>query len=797
MNLSQAEGGGRPGPSTHPVAWDLRLPYDRPAAVWAEGLPLGNGRAGAMVYGGVRAERVYLSETTFWSGEPSSHNNPPHGPAIVDRVRQHLLAGEVAAANDEAELLIGRKLNYGTNLPFGNLRLYCGHMETAGDGYRRELDLDGAIATVSYEDGGVQYRREMFLSAVDQVLVVRLTADRSGSLTLRVALDGDEQPHTVGSVDDDQLVMTTWAREHQHSDGRVGVEGHARVKVKALNGRVSALGSHLVVERADDVIILVAWSTTFGGADPGSFCDRKIQAADFRSYDDLISAHIAEHRGWFRRSAIDLGPNPHPDWPIDRRIDAVRKGAVDPHLCALQYQLGRYMILCSSRPDSPLPADLLGAWNDNKAARIDWTCDCHLDINTQMNYWITELSGLGDCQQPLFNWITNTLVPSGRATAHDLYGKPGWVAHVFSNAWGFTAWGWGTAWGVHPTGGVWAALHLWDHYDFTRDGSFLARQAYPVLKEAAEFWLANLFEDPRSGYLMTGPANSPENSFVVDGRVCAVSLCPTGDRTLIDALFTACIQASLILDCDADLRASLSAAREKLPPYRVGKHGQLQEWLEADYDEAHPGHRHTSHLLALYPFSQITPRLTPELARAARVSLQRKTTWPTYEEGAWGRNNITLFYARLHDPQAAYDSLITLFKKEAEASLLAGTRFTPAGAYELDFNTGASAAIAEMLLQSQGDRIALLPALPEVWPAGSVTGLRARGGFILDLEWRDQQLAGAHIRSTVGGPCRIEAGQNLIVSCDGAPIDVRSAEHGDIVFETKPGVTYILHSALR
>jgi len=765
--------------------------FDCPASDWYDGLPIANGCLGVMVFGGVRVERLALSETTFWSGEPSLENNPPGAPAIFREVRARLLARDVEAANRLAHGLEGRKLNFGTNLPFGNLRLLFNHGELEERAYRRELDLSQAVACVSYQVGGATYRREIFTSAVHQVLGIQLTSHHSGALTFRVALDGDEQPFSVRPEGNDTLLMDVLARETQHSDGACGVNGHARLLIIPQGGRVEVLGDQFTVVGADSAVILLAAGTTYAGQDPREICRERIAAAAAMSFDRLRSDHIAEHQRFYNRVALDLGPNKHLDWPIDRRIAAAREGADDSHLCALLFQFGRYLLLSSSRPESPLPANLLGAWNDNKACRIGWTCDYHLDINTQMNYWIAEVAGLGDCHLPLFRWLENTLVPSGRRTARSLYDLPGWVAHVFSNAWGFSAWGWSTEWGVFPTGGVWAATHLWDHYAFTGDRDFLAKQAYPILKEAAEFCLAYLIRDPQTGYQVSGPANSPENAFAHDGQFYPVALGPTVDRVLIAELFAQCISAGEILASDAEFRSSLREASAQLPPYQIGRNGQIQEWLE-DYEEAIPGHRHTSHLLGLFPFAQITPNATPELARAARISLERRISAPDYEEGAWARNNITLFYTRLGDGQAAYASLTTLFRKESGISLMIGPRLAPAGAYEMDYNTGASAGIAEMLLQSHSGCIHLLPALPPVWSHGGFYGLCARGGFEVDVEWADARLQSATIASRLGGPCRVKSSTPLKVTCGGVPVPVSSSTFGEIEFATRIGEEYAL-----
>jgi alpha-L-fucosidase 2 len=767
----------------------LKVWFDTPAEHWYDALPVGNGRLGAMVYGGHRVERITLDESTFWSGEASSEADCRGNPALLAEIRQRLADGDVVAGHALAEGITGRKGNYGTNLRMGNLWLVFDHPLEGMSGYRRNLDLEQALAQVSYTWHGAEYRREVFASHPDEVLVVRLTCSRPGGLGLRLWLDGDEQPFSIRLEGDDALLMDCQARETTHSDGRTGVDGHVRLRVHAEGGTLSSYGCQIRVAGATAVTVLVAVATTWDGADPVRACQAQIAAASAQSYEALRAAHVADYQRLYGRASLDLGPAPHPDFPIDRRLAAVRAGEDDPHLCMLVYQFGRYLLISSSRHDSPLPAHLLGVWNDNVAARIGWTCDYHLDINTQMNYWIAELTGLSECHLPLFRWIQKRLVPSGRQTARRLHGLPGWVAYIVSNAWGYSAPGWSTYWGIFPTAGVWVALHLWDHYAFTGERAFLAEQAYPVLKEAAEFFLGYLGEDTRHGWLIGGPACSPENNYRLGDERYTLCLGPTVDRVLLDELFGRCCEAAAMLGIDADLAKRLSTARAKLPPYQIGRYGQLQEWLE-DYEEATSQHRHTSHLLGLFPYDQITPGDTPDLAAAARTTMERRQSAPRYEEGSWARNNMTLFYARLEDGEAAYRSLTTLFRAESENSLMMGPRLAPLHAYEMDYNTGASAGIAEMLLQSKRGAIHLLPALPPAWPDGRVTGLCARGGFVVDVTWKQGRLAAATILSRLGGPCRLRAGIPLEITHDGAAVPLRQVSRDTVEFDTQAGGEY-------
>lgn len=763
---------------------NLTFFYTQAAAQWYDALPVGNGRLGAMIYGGACAERIYLSDSTFWSGEPSQENNNPDGPTIVAAVRDLLLAGDLPVATQQCAQLEGHKLNYGTNLPFGNLRLFMAHGDEGLREYRRELDLDTALATVTYTINGKFYRREAFASHADGLFVMRISSNRPGQVGFRVGLDGDEQPFNSYTENANTICMDVLAREHFHSDGKCGVDGHAHLYLRAEGGLVRSHGAQLMVEDSDVVTLYLAFESTFVHPNPAAVCRTRVDTAADMPYEVLKARHLADHQALFRRATIDLGPSPLPNQPLDERLAAVQSGTADPALAALLFQFGRYLLIGSSRPDSPLPAHLLGVWNDNVACRIGWTCDYHLDINTQMNYWIAELTNLSACHAPLLHWIEQTIVPSGRHTARTLYGLPGWVAHIFANAWGFTAPGWSIWWGMHPTGGAWLATHLWEHYQFTGDRTFLARHGYPILKEAAEFFLTYLVEDPVTGWLLSGPANSPENPFLYEGQAYPVALGPTVDRILIHELLTACIEASTVLGLDAVHREQWIATRAKLPPFQIGKHGQLQEWL-ADYDEALPHHRHTSHLLSVFPFAQITPEATPAQAKAVQVSIARREAPPAgFEEGSWGRNLIMLYHARLGDAEAAYASLMTLFCVEGERSLMVGTKLAPRQAYELDYNTGATAGITEMLLQSHQGYLHLLPALPTAWPRGTVTGLCGRGSFVVDLAWAAGQLTQASIHARLGGPCRLRTNGPVSVYSNGQPLATTPIAPGIIEFTT-------------
>ena len=750
-----------------PTLW-----YCEPAESFGEALPLGNGRLGVMVFGGVAEEVLLLDESTCWSGARDAETIKSEGKGNLVKARELLFEQRFAEAKPLIDTLLGKKGNYGTHLPMAKLRLAIApaHAGSATE-YVRRLDLENATASVRYKIGETVFQREAFVSHPHQVAVVRVWADRPGQVSLKAELQPRTFPLKIAVDDEDSLLLSGSARETKHSNGKVGVNVHGRIMVKARGGKQTTHEQTVLVESADSAILYIALGTDYRGGNPSARCRQQIERAVAMDYEELLAVHQKDHRALFGRVALDLGPSPRADQPIDRRLEAVRGGQSDPSLDALFFQFGRYLLIGSSREDSPLPANLQGIWNDGLACSMGWTCDFHLDINTQMNYWIAEVGNLPECNGALFRWIESLLVPSGRVTAQDLYGCKGWVAHVFSNAWGFTGMGWDPGWGTHVTGGTWIATHLWERYRYGGDKQFLKEVAYPILKEHARFFEDYLVEHPRYGCLVTGPATSPENWFRHDGVTIGESMGPTCDRVLVHELLSACIEASEILDVDAAKRQQWIAMRTKLPPLKIGKHGQLQEWLE-DYDEAIPNHRHTTHLIALYPAAQITPRHTPELAKAARVTIDRRVSLPDWEDVEWSRANLINFYARLRDAEAAHSSLELLMTKLGFPNLMTFSASGIAGArnniWVMDGNTAGSAGIAEMLMQchvgtfKQGYEIELLPALPAAWPTGSVNGLCARGGFLVDIQWADGRLTGATVRSALGNDGRIRFGKTVI-----------------------------------
>jgi alpha-L-fucosidase 2 len=778
---------------------NMKLWYGQPASEWTEAMPVGNGRLGAMVFGGTQNERIQLNEETVWTGGPYDPANPK-GPASLPAIRRLVFEGKY----DEAQKLFGDALmgqphDQMKYQPLGDLWLtFPGH--EAVNAYRRELDLDAAMARVSYRIADVTYFREVFVSPVDQVLVVRLWADRPGKVTFDARLTGGKNEEWPGdessasrAVAPDELVLTGKTATYLGIEGRVRYE--ARLRMRAEGGEVSTEGETLSVARADGVTILLAAATNFVsyddlGADPSAKVAKYLAAVRDKPYAQIREEHIREHRRLFRRVELDLGMTDAASQPTDERLKKYAQQS-DPQLAALFFQFGRYLMICSSRPGCQ-PANLQGLWNDSM--NPSWDCKYTTNINLEMNYWPVEVANLGECFEPLYGLIRD-LSTTGGQVAKATFGARGWMLPHNTDLWRAAAPINGPIWGTWPCGGAWLCTHLWEHYLFTGDERFL-KEGYPLMKGAAQFFLDTLVEHPTHKWLVTCPSSSPENFPASPGNGrhvdpytnielpgTTITAGPTIDMQILRDLFSYCIEGSEKLGVDEGLRKELREKRARLAPMQISKDGHLQEWLE-DWGDLEPQHRHLSHLYGLYPGHQISLQETPRLAKAARQAIIQRGTGGTGFSMAW---KICL-WARLLEAENAYRELTRLITENTFPSGFSRCYH----ALQVDGSFGGTAGIAEMLLQSWGGELHLLPAIPKAWSAGSVKGLRARGGFEIDMEWEDGALTGATIRSLLGKECRVQAGVTLGITSEGKRIDGAPYGKGGVRFETKAGGAYVL-----
>ena len=756
---------------------DLKLWYDEPAAKWVEALPVGNGRLGAMVFGDPAKEHLQLNEETVWAGQPNSNANPNVDPNAINEIRDLIFEGKYRAAQDMVDQKIFFKVNHGMSYQsVGDLYLeFPGHEDYTS--YYRDLDISDATASVSYAVDGVTFEREVISAFGDDVVAVRLTASEKGKITFNASLTSPHRKQNVG-VEDGDIVLWGVTGDQEGLEGRV--EFTSRVRVIHKGGELEAGETGLSLSGADEALVLVSTGTNFVDyktltADGAKKAKDILDKAASKAYKSMRKAHVAEYQKYFDRVSLDLGTTPAASATTDVRVKDFAAGD-DPQLVELYFQFGRYLLICSSQPGGQ-PANLQGIWADGLSPA--WDSKYTTNINVEMNYWPAEIGNLTEMHEPFIQMVKE-VAQTGAETAKKMYGTRGWVLHHNTDIWRITGPVDFAASGMWPTGGAWFCRHLWEHYLHTGDKEFLA-EVYPVMKGAAEFFVDFMIPEPDHGWMVIAPSNSPENAFMRDPGDVTVCAGTTMDNQMVSELFTNIITAASVLGTDADFADSLAVLKSKMAPMQIGQHAQLQEWMY-DWDNPNDHHRHVSHLYGLFPGNQISPWRTPELFAAARNSLNYRGDPAT----GWSMGWKVCLWARLLDGNRAY-KLITDQLSPAGSTGFWGkggtypNLFDAHPPFQIDGNFGCAAGIAEMMLQSHDGAVHVLPSVPDRWADGKVSGLVARGGFVVDIEWQDGKISVIKVKSELGGNLRIRTADALAMK-DGKALAEAAGENPNPYF---------------